>query len=281
MAAIFLVGGCTRFDLLNATVPSGDYTLHPAIPYGSQPRQTLDVCIPLAPRRAPDVVVFFYGGDWQDGSKEGYRFVAEALTSRGFIAIMPDYRLYPQVTFPAFVQDGAMAVKWAHDHASDYGGDPSCVFLMGHSAGAHIAAMLTLNGKYLQAVGLDRSAIKGTVGLSGPYDFVPPPDDRAAFNMSRTDTHPDPNIEPIHFVDGKEPPMLLVTGLKDTTVDPGNTFRLAARIADAGGRVKVITYPGCGHVGVVLSLAWSFQFLEPTLNDVTAYFHSLDGSKHR
>jgi acetyl esterase/lipase len=221
---------------------------------------------------APGIVIFFYGGDWQNGTKEDYLFAAQALTSRGFIAVLPDYRLYPNVTFPAFVEDGALAVRWVHDHAREIGGDPNHIYLMGHSAGAYIAAMLTLNGQYLKHVGLDRSAIRATASLSGPYDFVPSPDDRGAFGMARDDTKPDPQIEPITFVDGHSPPMLLLQGLQDQTVEPANATALAARIRKQGGEVLYIAYPNRAHVGAVLALAAPFRWLAPVLHDTAKFF---------
>jgi acetyl esterase/lipase len=116
--------GCTRFDLLNATVPSCSYTCTRDIAYGDQPRQKLDVYRPKHAAVPAAVVVFFYGGDWQTGGKGDYSFAAEALTSRGFVAVLPDYRLYPVVRFPAFVKDGASAVRWVRDNISGFGGDP-------------------------------------------------------------------------------------------------------------------------------------------------------------
>ncbi len=279
LCILLSMAGCSRFDMLDATIPSCGYVRTNDISYGSEPRQKLDVYQPKGATRADgtktkgmSVVVFFYGGDWQTGSKTDYRFVAQALSGQGFIAVMPDYRLYPQVAFPAFVEDGALAIRWAHDNAARFGGDPSHIYLMGHSAGAHIAVLLTLDERYLKGVGLDRSAIRATAGLSGPYDFVPPPDDRGAFGMARDDATPDPRIEPINFVDGRAPPLLLVEGLQDTTVGPENTTKLAARIRQAGGKVRTIFYPERAHVGVVLSLAWPFRWLAPTLRDVTAFF---------
>lgn len=272
-AALVALAGCTRFELLDATIPTCGYRRTSNLAYGRQSRQKLDVYVPRNAAAGANVVVFFYGGDWQTGSKGDYRFVAQALISRGFIAVLPDYRLYPEVTFPAFVQDGAAAVRWVHDNISRFGGDPGHVYLMGHSAGAHIAALLTLDGRYLQAVGLDRGAIRAAAALSGPYDFVPSPDDRGVFGMPRNDASPDPAIEPIHFVDGREPPMLLIHGLKDTTVAPANAAELATRICNSGGEVRYIAYPSQGHVGVVLSLAFPFRWLAPTLSDVTRFFH--------
>jgi len=269
------LGGCTQFDLLNATVPEASYVRSSDIAYGPLPRQKLDVYRPRRPSATADVVIFFYGGHWQSGQKRDYLFVAEALTSQGFIAVLPDYRLYPDVTFPAFVQDGALAVRWVHDHAKDLGGDPHRIFLMGHSAGAHIAALLTLDAGYLQSVGLDRDAIRATAALSGPYDFTPTPGDRAVFAMTSR-IRSSQSFEPIDFVDGREPPMLLIHGLADRTVDPANAVQLAKRIQSAGGVVEYIAYPGKGHVEVVLSLAWAFRWIAPTLRDVTGFFHRFD-----
>jgi acetyl esterase/lipase len=280
LCTLLASAGCTRFELLDAAVPSCGYLRTNNIAYGDEPRQKLDVYRPNTAKAPASVVVFFYGGDWQAGSKSGYRFVAQALASQGFIVVMPDYRLYPQVTFPAFVEDGALAVRWAHNNAGRFGGDPSRLYLMGHSAGAHIAVLLTLDASYLKSVGLDRSAIRATAGLSGPYDFVPPLDDRGAFGMSRNDTTPNPRIEPIHFVDGHAPPLLLVHGLNDTTVGPENSTRLAERIRQAGGDVRTIFYPDRAHVGVVLSLAWPFRWLAPTLRDTTAFFREQEQIAH-
>jgi acetyl esterase/lipase len=232
----------------------------------------LDVYVPRNAKSTLSTVVFFYGGDWQNGKKDDYRFVAQAITSKRFIAVLPDYRLYPEVTFPAFVNDGALAVRWVHDNIGRFGGDGGRIFLAGHSAGGHIVALLTLDKRYLRNVGLDRDAIRATAGLSGPYDFVPSPPDRGVFSMPPDDTHPDPEIEPINFVDGSAPPMLLIQGLDDPTVNYSNALNLAAKIRAAGGSVRCITYPGVGHVAVVASFAWPIRWIAPTLRDMTKYF---------
>jgi acetyl esterase/lipase len=273
LAAIGLFTGCTKLQLLNATVSHGGYTRTVDLAYGKDPRQKLDVYRPTKAAPNGKVVVFFYGGSWRDGSKTDYGFVAQALTSRGFTVVLPDYRLYPQVTFPAFVEDGAAAVRWTRDNISSLGGDTNHLYLMGHSAGSHIAALLTLDAHYLKAVGLDRNVIRATATLSGPYDFIPKPWDRPVFNQPTNATTIDSNIEPITFVDGKEPPMLLVQGLKDKIVLPLNAEYLAARIREKGGEVKDITYPNRGHASVVVALVWPYQWLAPVLDDVTKFFN--------
>jgi acetyl esterase/lipase len=266
--------GCTRFQLLDAVVPPLGYARTRDVAYGPDPRQRLDVYRPSDPDREPaTVVVFFYGGSWQAGFKADYRFVAQALTSRGFVCVLPDYRIYPQVKFPAFVEDGAQAVRWTRDHVAEHGGDPRRIFLMGHSAGAHIAALLTLDRHYLADAGLPPDAIRGTAALSGTYDFQPGPGTCAVFDMPSPDAKPDPRIEPVTFATGRAPPMLLIHGLQDDVVKPSNTSSLASRLRAAGSDVRVITYPSRGHVGVALALAWPFRWLAPVLDDVTRFVH--------
>jgi acetyl esterase/lipase len=271
---VFLMplSGCTKFNALNALVPACGYTRTANLAYGDLPRQRLDVYRPHSAAPGAPVVIFFYGGYWQYGSKDDYRFVAQAITSRGFVAVLPDYRLYPAVKFPAFVEDGARALRWTHDNAASFGGDPQHVYLMGHSAGAHIAALLTLDAHYLKDAGLDRNAIRATVGISGPYDFLPGAMSRPVFNMTPADTAADPNIEPIHFADAHAPPLLLLHGARDETVEPANSSRLADRIHALGGDARAVFYPKLGHAGVVLALASPFRWLAPVLRDATTFF---------
>jgi acetyl esterase/lipase len=271
-AAVWLTG-CTGLQALNATVSHRGYVRTTDIAYGSEPRQKLDVYLPSKKMKDAKAVIFFYGGSWRHGSKTDYRFVAQALTSRGFIVVLPDYRVYPHVKFPGFVEDGAAAVRWVRDNISTFGGDTNKLYLMGHSAGSHIAALLTLDGHYLKAVGLERKVIRATATLSGPYDFTPNPWDRPVFGMGTNQSAIDPNIEPITFVDGKEPPMLLVQGLRDKIVAPSNAVNLAARIRQAGGEVDYITYPKRAHAAVVVALASPYHWLAPVLHDVTDYFN--------
>jgi acetyl esterase/lipase len=268
--------GCTPVGVLNAIVPINTVR-HADIPYGSDARQKLDV-YRLSPLRSDvaagstqPVVVFFYGGGWSSGEKHEYRFVAESIASLGYVVVIPNYRLYPDVSFPAFVEDGAAAVRWTHHHASEYGGDSARMFLMGHSAGAHIASLIALDPKYLRAVGMDRSQISGMVGLAGPYDFIPRKQDRAVFGLPPTDDAPggeNRDYQPIEHVDGKAPPMLLIHGLADDICAPSNSEALAKRITAAGGSADLVEYPGKGHIAVVLGLAWPFRWLVPVRHDV-------------
>jgi acetyl esterase/lipase len=265
-----LIAGCSSTGLINALVPRDGYTVEQNTAYGNQPHQTLDVYRPDQHETPAPIVVFFYGGEWQSGTKEMYLFVGQALAKRGFIVVIPDYRIYPDVRFPTFLEDSARSVKWTVDHAASFGGDPHRVYLMGHSAGAYIAAMLALDKEWLQNVGLDyRTDIRGTIGLAGPYDFLPltSPTLKTIFGpedeLART--------QPINFVDGKAAPMLLLTGEDDETVKPSNTTRLAERIRQHGGSASDLYYSNMGHLKLVGTLAAPLQFLAPTVDNIAAF----------
>jgi acetyl esterase/lipase len=263
--------GCSHFDVLNATVPGWGYRQTKGIAYGEAARQKLDVYRPLRQKAGAPLIVFFYGGGWQQGNRRDYRFVGEAFTSYGYVTVIPDYRLYPAVTFPAFVNDGAQAVRWARDHAAQLGADPQRIFLVGHSAGAHIAALLTYDERYLQAAGVDRSAIVAAAGMGGPYDFRATGQYEAIFPQ-RDDPTAQVAYNPIRFVDGDEPPMLLAQGARDRIVEPGNALRLARRVREQGGAVRHLRFPRGTHADAVLSLAWSFRWLTPALREIDAFF---------
>jgi acetyl esterase/lipase len=261
-AAAFL-NGCSPASLLNATVPRKGYTLEADIAYGADPRQKLDLYLPDRPRPDGKAVVFFYGGSWDSGSKGDYLFVAQALTASGYTVIIPDYRLYPEVRFPAFVQDGAQAVRWASDRV---GSDR--LFVMGHSAGAHIALLLMTNTPYLAAAGVDRMKLRGVIGLSGPYDFLPLTSAKLIDIFGGANN---PEMEAITFAKAPLPPALLIHGTADDTVYPRNSEHLAAAWRKAGAPVELQLYPGVSHIDVVASFADLLQSRAPTRRDVLAW----------
>ena len=257
------LGGCSPATLLNATVSRKGYTLEPDIAYGPDPRQKLDLYRPETPRADVKAVIFFYGGAWDSGRKGDYLFVAQALTASGYTVVIPDYRLYPEVRFPAFVQDGGQAVRWASDRVGS-----ARLFVMGHSAGAHIALLLMTNTPYLQAAGVDRMALPGVIGLSGPYDFLPL---TSAKLIDIFGSATDPDMEAITFARAPLPPALLIHGTADDTVYPRNTEHLAAVWRKAGAPVELKFYPGVGHIDVVASFADLLRTRAPTRTDVLAW----------
>jgi acetyl esterase/lipase len=260
-----LLSSCTPADPLNVIARSGPWRVASGLAYAEGPRHTLDVYTPEGVTDAP-VVVFFYGGNWESGNRSTYRFVAAALAARGIVTVVPDYRVYPQVKFPEFLNDGALAVAWVKGNIERYNGSADKIFLMGHSAGAHIAAMLTLDGQWFAKAGLDpRRDIAGLIGISGPYDFLPLHDDTLKIIFSGGDIK---NTQPITFVGRNEPPALLVSGRNDHTVDPGNTRRLAAGLRRQGNRVSDKIYPFIGHMSIIAAFSPALRFLAPVLRDV-------------
>lgn len=256
LIAIALSSACSPFGIMNAMVPEQGYERAMDIPYASRTRQKLDVYVPRARRSdapAAPVIVFFYGGGWASGDRGDYRFVGEALTSQGFIAVVPDYRIHPEAQFPNFVMDGAKAMRWVKDNIARYGGDPRQLFVMGHSAGAHLAAMLTLDWRYLTAAGMTPRDLRGMIGFAGPYDspYLP----TTTFNTVFGPEQGRWRSRPINFVDGRNPPMLLMTGDSDGIVSPVNTHRLAERITAHGGQVDVIELPDLAHAEIIARLA--------------------------
>jgi len=261
--------GCAPVDLLNATIPTGELKITRDIDYGADPHQRLDIYVPKSAAKNAPVIVFFYGGAWQSGDKGDYLFAAQALASGGSIVVVPNYRVYPQVTFPGFIDDGASAIAWTVHNIKKYGGNPDGLFLAGHSAGAYIAIMLALNQSYLTADGITQSHIAGAIGLAGPYDFLP---------LTRDDIKPifevTPDIQvtqPIHYARADAPPLLLIAGDADDTVAPYNTTNLTKRIEELGGQVEERIYHGVGHVGTVLSLTPLFNGKADILARIQAF----------
>jgi acetyl esterase/lipase len=216
--------------------------------YGPDARHALDL---YSPRRASDatVIIFFYGGRWQSGLKSLYRPLALSLRSRGYVVAVPDYRLYPKVRFPAFLEDAALAARWTQDNIACFGGDPHSIFVMGHSAGAYIAAMLALDPQWLGNVGIkgDKN-IAGFIGLAGPYDFLPLEDPILIDIFGGAH---EPATQPITFAHPGSPPSLLLTGGGDRVVHPRNSIGLADRLRRSGNVTWAIKYPSLGHISIL------------------------------
>lgn len=240
------------------------------VAFGDDPRQRLDVYAPTnSANGANPVLVFFYGGSWASGSRQGYAFAAKAFASRGHTVVVPDYRLVPDVHFPAFVEDGAAAVAWTLANIGQHGGDPARVSLMGHSAGAHIAMMLALDTQWLRAANVDPKRIRSAVGLAGPYDFYPfvVGATRKAFGQA-----PDGKAtQPVNFARPDAPPTFLAYGAEDKLVLPKNSLALANALKKAGAPVTVKAYPDLGHVGIVIALSKPFRSRASVLADTLEF----------
>jgi acetyl esterase/lipase len=256
-------------DLINKSIGLAGVAVTREIAYGDHPRQKLDLYVPKRQTMALPVITFFYGGSWQGGDRADYLFMAALLCRQGFIVAVPDYRVYPEVKFPDFVQDCAAATAWVFANAATHGGNPAEIFLMGHSAGAYNAVMLGVAAKYLAAAGVSQSNLAGVIGLSGPYDFLPLKDPIIKVIFSPPDDIRD--TQPITYAAADAPPLFLLHGGADITVLPRNLTALAARIRAAGGVVETKIYPGLGHIGIILAVLPYLSFRAPVLKDVLAF----------
>ncbi|HMO69184.1 MAG TPA: alpha/beta hydrolase [Novosphingobium sp.] len=225
-------------------------------PYGAHQAQRLDVIAPNPPGPHP-VLVFFHGGGWDSGQPEDYRFVGRAFAREGHVVVLAGYRLGPDGLYPAMMDDAADALAWVRGNIAALGGDPQRVFVMGHSAGAHLAALVTLDRRWLAARGLPSGFVRGVIGLSGPYDFHPFTSDQARRAFGHV---ADPaQTQPIAFVRADAPPMLLLTGDADVTVKPRNSTALGSALASAGAAAQVMRLAGVDHAGTIKALAWPFS----------------------
>lgn len=236
--------------------------------YGSEVRQLLDVYRTHPMDTPAPVVIFLYGGRWQNGSKDQYRILGDAFTRRGIVVVVPDYRLYPEAGFPAWVHDAARVVNWTRRNISRFGGDSTRLWVVGHSAGGHTAALLALDEHYLLDAGVPAGAVHGFVSLAGPVmTSWTDADVQALMGPSEgwSATYP------VTHIDGREAPILLLHGGNDKTVWSRNSTELAARITARGGCAKAIVYPGLGHVEIVVALAAPQLGIAPVFADVMKF----------
>ena len=268
-----LLAGCeaTLFAGLNATDAHKDIVEQHGIAFDATRALALDVYAPAHAERAP-VVVFFYGGTWVHGERAWYRFVGTTLAAHGVITVIPDYRKYPQVTLDGFMQDAANAVAWTHAHAAELGGSSDDVFVMGHSAGGQIAALLATDPQWLGGHDLKPADLAGFIGLAGCYDFVPvPQDDSIMLGVFGNTTEQQRRGQPVSYVHGAEPPMLLLQGTDDREVEPSNAISLYRATQAVHGDSTLRTYPGVGHEALLFSLSRPLRDGAPALGDILAF----------
>lgn len=278
--ALVSLAACSPLGTLNAVIPGGSYTVNADVAYGPLMRQRLDIYRPSssAPAAGWPVVVFFYGGSWNRGEKADYKFAGEALASRGVLILVADYRLYPEVRYPDFLKDSALALGYGLKEAARLGGDAKRVFVMGHSAGGYNAAMLALDARWLGEIGRKPSELAGFIGLAGAYEFLPMtnPDAQPVF------FHPNypANTQPVEFANKSAPRTFLGAASKDSLIDPQrNTAALATKLNAVGVPVTLKMYDGVSHITLVASLARPLRFLAPTLDDVVAFINAAPSAK--
>lgn len=272
-AAGLMLTGCqaTFFGSLNLSAGHPSGIARHTVAFAPDKGLSLDIYAPRNVANAP-VVVFFYGGSWMSGKRQWYRWVGQTLAQRGLVVVIPDYRKWPQVRMDGFMQDAARAVAWTCAHAGEYGGDPQTLFLMGHSAGAHIGALLATDKHWLGATGMQPHMLAGFIGLAGPYDFLPLTHSNF-IDMFGNTPQAQARSQPVDFVDGDEPPMLLLQGTSDKVVGVKNAKSLARAMQREGEPADMILYPDTGHIAILLALSPHFDRKAPVMDDVLRFIH--------
>lgn len=272
-----LAGACTPARFMSNLTPR-DPAVEVAIDqaYGPLGRHRIDVFAPPEGSARAPIAIFVYGGGWMTGSRKEYVWAGKALAHEGFLAMVPDYRLAPEVTFPGFVEDVALAVRWAVDNGARLGGDPNRIVLIGHSAGAYNAAMVALDPRYLKAVGVDRRRIKAFAGLAGPYYFprIEGPVLTKAFRPSKTEAY-----QAINFASAQSPAAFLAAGSADSRVVPINTRRLGETLQAKGVETEWHIYPGLTHADLVRCLARNEREAMPVYSDMMRFLKTQVGLK--
>ena len=263
-----LVSSCggLAFTIANTPALFGDFERRADLAYGTHERQRLDVYTPKDAANRP-IIVFWYGGSWEKGRKEQYRFVGAALAEAGYVAVLPDYRLYPEVRFPGFVDDGVQALAWVVSNARELGGDPARIYLAGHSAGAHEAAMVAYDAARLEKAGL-KGVVRGFIGLSGPYALEP---DNDTLRTIFAAPHGFGDWQPARLVKPGAPPALLLHGAADEVVLARHSQVMADSLVAAGVPVTLRLYPERGHRDTVSALAAAAPSKLPVLDEIKRF----------
>ncbi len=268
------------FLLVNVPAAFGAHRREANIHYGAHAAQRLDLYRPGRERPGRErpgprtvlprpLVLFWHGGRWSSGDKTEYRFVGAALAELGYVGVLANYRHYPEVHLAGFMEDAARAMCWAAAHAEDLGGDASRIFIMGHSAGAHIAALLALDSGWFTAIGQSAPRIAGLIGLSGPYDFLPLKEADVQDMFGPPERYP--ASQPVNFVRADAPPALLIHGSRDRMVSPENSRSLAAALRACGVAVTLRLYTHAGHADTVAALSRPARRRASTMADIAAF----------
>ena len=265
-ATVLASAACAPVKLLNGLTPSSAYSLEKDVPFSAAPGLLMDIYTPKAAKPNAPLVMFIYGGGWNSGHKDMYKFIGEAFSSEGYTTLVPNYRTYPEVIYPDFMTDAAKAVA----HAADTYKRP--IVLVGHSAGAHISSLLALNPEYLNASGADRcKTLAGWIGLAGPYDFK-------VYDPPYTKIFPPQTREemlPIKYAGNALHPAMVIIGSDDETVQPAQTGRMAEALRKAGVPVTEDYYDGVSHTGMIANMSKLFENRSAAHSDVMAFLQNL------
>ncbi|MFN4217973.1 MAG: alpha/beta hydrolase [Candidatus Bipolaricaulia bacterium] len=218
-------------------------------------KHRLDLFVPDGLKDAP-VLIFVHGGGWSSGDKNLYAFIGRTFAQQGFVTAVINYRLSPQVQHPTHIEDVARAFAWVHKNIAQYGGNAEKIFVMGHSAGGHLTALLALDEKYLQVHGLALSAIKGAIPISGIYDLsIEPP---GPFNLYQIVFGADPQVRrdasPITHAGPSKPPFLIMYAQFDFPGFDAQARQLLSLLREYDNEATLVEIPNRDHVTIIANI---------------------------
>lgn len=278
--SLFLAGcSSAKFAVVNTPVLFSDVEVTKGVVFNEQHELALDVYRPpadmLKTGETVKTVIFFHGGGWESGTRSQYAYVGARLAKSGYVAVVPDTRRYPEVLFPAFMHDAADAVAWVQANIAEYQGDPEDIVLMGHSSGAHIAALLIADKSYLKKTTASLEPIHGLIGLAGPYDFEPKDETYKKIFSTTNDYY---EMKVTNYIDGSEPPMLLAYGLQDELVGEQNLRRLVGALEAEGVPFRTALYDDLNHTDLAAAFAWPYAGDSKVLADVLNFLKATPDS---
>ena len=232
--------------------PSNGVALVETARYGDIPEQKLRVYRDETASGPLPVFIFYHGGAWAHGDPDDYGFIARNIAPEGYVVVLGGYRMNEAGRYPAMLQDTASVIAWTRTNIAQFGGNPDQIVLSGHSAGAYNAVQVALDKQWLDDAGVPMDAIRGVVGLSGPYDFYPFDTDRSKAAFESVGAGPE--SQPVNQPLADAPPMLLIHGEADTIVKIRNSQALARGLDEAGSQVDTLYLSDASHNAPLLAL---------------------------
>ncbi len=251
-------------DQINGMLVNEHFTVQ-TVKYGKKDRQSMDIYRPKVDQGKP-TVVFVYGGAWRSGTKRDYRFIGHALTQLGHAVIIPDYQLYPVVSFPVFIEDVAKAVKQVELRSANLlGRNLDEIVVMGHSAGGHTAAMLYTDKSYFQRNRVAADVV-GMIGLAGPYDLT-----LEYTEIVGVFDGAGKRSQPIDYIKPGLAPALLISGANDKRVLPYHSKTFSEELSINGVDVRTRYYPNTDHIMVIGSIAEPLRHVNNSYRDIAEF----------
>ena len=221
------------------------------VPYGPDPKHRLDLYLPSAPVSSAPVLIFLHGGSWTHGYKEWMGFMALALVDLPAVFIAANYRLAPAHRFPAQLEDTLTLLGWAQAHIAQHGGDPSRVFIGGHSAGGHLAALACLRRDLWLRHGLGEAVVRACFPVSTTFDYRGIAEDAGSF-LARPDDAA--AASPVAYVEGNRVPFLVAWGSADFERARRTSRDMVAALTKTGALTRNMEIPRADHFQMSLDL---------------------------